>query len=76
MRIFAYNIIIMVGKDIAALEAEQKHIENALCGGTISVEEITEMSKRLPSMSPTTYPTFISISGMRLSQIITVSTRI
>ena len=35
-------------KDIAALEAEQKLIENALCGGTISVEEITEMSKRLP----------------------------
>lgn len=35
-------------KDIAALEAEQKHIENALCGGTISIEEITEMSKRLP----------------------------
>lgn len=35
-------------KDIAALEAEQKSIENALCGGTISVEEITEMSKRLP----------------------------
>lgn len=35
-------------KDIAALEAEQKHIENALCGGIISVEEITEMSKRLP----------------------------
>lgn len=35
-------------KDIATLEAEQKHIENALCGGTISVEEITEMSKRLP----------------------------
>lgn len=35
-------------KDIAALEAEQKRIEHALCGGTISVEEITEMSKRLP----------------------------
>ena len=35
-------------KDIADLEAEQKRIENALCGGTISVEEITEMSKRLP----------------------------
>lgn len=35
-------------KDITALEAEQKRIENALCGGTISVEEITEMSKRLP----------------------------
>lgn len=37
-----------IEKDIAALEAEQKRIENALCGGTISVEEITEMSKRLP----------------------------
>lgn len=35
-------------KDIAALEAEQKRIEDALCGGTISVEEITKMSKRLP----------------------------
>ena len=35
-------------KDIAALEAEQKRIENALCGGPISVEEITKMSKRLP----------------------------
>jgi len=35
-------------KDIAALEAEQKQIEEALCGGTTSVEEITAMSKRLP----------------------------
>lgn len=35
-------------KDIAALEAEQKRIEEALCGGTVSVDEITEMSKRLP----------------------------
>ena len=35
-------------KDIAALEAEQKSIENALSGGTITVEVITEMSKRLP----------------------------
>ena len=34
--------------DIAALEAEQKQIEEALCGGTTSVEEITAMSKRLP----------------------------
>ena len=34
--------------DIAALEAEQKQIEEALCGGTTSVEEITSMSKRLP----------------------------
>lgn len=35
-------------KDIAALEEEQKKIEDALCGSTISVEKITEMSKRLP----------------------------
>ena len=35
-------------KDIAALEAEQHQIEEALCGGTTSVDEITAMSKRLP----------------------------
>ena len=35
-------------KDIAALETEQKQIEEALCGGTTSVEEITRLSKRLP----------------------------
>ena len=35
-------------KDIAQLEAEQKQIEEALCGGTTSVDEITAMSKRLP----------------------------
>ena len=35
-------------KDIADLEAEQKEIEEALCGGTTSVEKITELSKRLP----------------------------
>ena len=35
-------------KDIAALEAEQKQIEDALSSGIISVEEITRMSKRLP----------------------------
>jgi len=34
--------------DIAALETEHKQIEEALCGGTTSVEEITAMSKRLP----------------------------
>ena len=34
--------------DIATLEAEQKQIEEALCGGTTSVDEITAMSKRLP----------------------------
>ncbi len=35
-------------KEIAALEEEQKHIEAALCGGTSSVDEITQMSRRLP----------------------------
>ena len=35
-------------QEIAALEEEQKKIEEALCGGTVNIEEITEMSKRLP----------------------------
>ena len=34
-------------KDIAALEAEKRQIEEALSSGTISVDEITAMSKRL-----------------------------
>ena len=38
-------------KDIAALEAEKKQIEDALCGGTTSVDEITAMSKRLPLLN-------------------------
>ena len=38
-------------KDIEALEVEKKHIEEALCGGTTSVEEITTMSKRLPVLN-------------------------
>ena len=38
-------------KDIAALEEEKKLIEEALCGGTISVEEITALSKRLPELN-------------------------
>lgn len=38
-------------QDIAALEAEKKQIETALCGGTTSVDEITLMSKRLPLLS-------------------------
>lgn len=37
-----------LSKEIAALEDEHKRIEDALCGGTVSVDEITEMSKRLP----------------------------
>jgi len=35
-------------QDIAALEEEQRQLEDALCGGTLSVEKITEISKRLP----------------------------
>jgi ATP-binding cassette subfamily F protein uup len=35
-------------KEIAALEAEQRQLEEALCSGTLSVEELTEKSKRLP----------------------------
>ena len=38
-------------KDIAALEEEKKKIEEALCGGTTSVDEITAMSKRLPQLN-------------------------
>jgi ATP-binding cassette subfamily F protein uup len=38
-------------KDIATLETEKKQIEEALCGGTTSVEEITTMSKRLPLLN-------------------------
>lgn len=37
-------------KDIAALEAEKKNIEEALCSGTLSVDELTEKSKRLPKL--------------------------
>lgn len=35
-------------KDIAALEDEQKNIEEALCSGNLSIDELTEKSKRLP----------------------------
>lgn len=35
-------------KDITALETEQKQIEMELCSGTLSVDELTEKSKRLP----------------------------
>ena len=38
-------------KDIEALEVEKKQIEEALCGATTSVEEITTMSKRLPVLN-------------------------
>ena len=35
-------------QEIAALEQEKKQIEEALCSGTLSVDELTEKSKRLP----------------------------
>lgn len=35
---------------IAALEAEKKTIEDALCSGTLSVDELTTKSKRLPAI--------------------------
>lgn len=35
-------------KEIAALEEEQKNIEEALCSGTLPIDELTEKSKRLP----------------------------
>ena len=37
-----------LAKEIEALEAEQKQLEEALCSGTLSVDELTEKSKRLP----------------------------
>lgn len=37
--------------DIAALEEEKKQIEEALCSGTLSVDELTEKSKRLPVLN-------------------------
>ena len=37
-------------KEIEQLEKEQQMIEEALCSGTLSVEELTEKSKRLPQL--------------------------
>ena len=39
-----------LSKDIEKLEAEQKQIEEALCSGTLTVEQITELSCRLPEV--------------------------
>ena len=39
-----------LGKDIAKLEQEQKEIEEALCSGALSIDELTEKSKRLPEI--------------------------
>ena len=38
-------------QDIAALEAEKQSIEEALCSGALSVDELTEKSKRLPELA-------------------------
>lgn len=38
-------------KEIAALEEEKKQIEEGLCSGTLSVDELTEKSKRLPLLN-------------------------
>lgn len=38
-------------KDIEALTAEKESIETALSSGSVSVEQITEMSKRLPTLN-------------------------
>nr|WP_325288053.1 ABC-F family ATP-binding cassette domain-containing protein [uncultured Bacteroides sp.] len=38
-------------KEIAELEAEKKAIEEALCSGMLSVDELTEKSKRLPQLT-------------------------
>ncbi len=37
--------------DIEALEQEKKQIEEALCSGTLKVDELTEKSKRLPVLN-------------------------
>ena len=37
-------------KDIAALEEEQHRLEEELCSGTLSVEALTEKSRRLPQL--------------------------
>ena len=38
-------------KDIASLEEEKKTIEDSLCSGTLSIDELTEKSKRLPVLN-------------------------
>ena len=38
-------------QDIDNLETEKKQLEEALCSGVLSVEELTEKSKRLPLLN-------------------------
>ena len=39
-----------LSKEIEALENEQKLLEEELCSGKLSVDELTEKSKRLPQI--------------------------
>ena len=41
----------LLGQDIDRLEAEKRDIEAALSSGSLSVEKITELSKRLPALN-------------------------
>lgn len=43
--------LIVLESDIEALEHEKKEIEDALCSGMLSVDELTEKSKRLPVLN-------------------------
>ena len=40
-------------KEIAELEEEKKRIEESLCSGSLSVEELTEQSKYLTKLEAT-----------------------
>ena len=37
-------------QEIAEIEAERKAVEDKLCSGTLPIEELTELSKRLPKL--------------------------
>ncbi|MCI6619210.1 MAG: ABC-F family ATP-binding cassette domain-containing protein [Prevotella sp.] len=39
-----------LGKEIETLEAEQQRLEEKLCSGTLPIDELTEISKRLPQL--------------------------
>lgn len=41
----------LLEQEIVALETEKKQIETDLCSGTLSVEQLTTMSKRLPELN-------------------------
>ena len=40
----------LLEQEIARLEQEQRELEEALCSGTLTVDELTEKSKRLPAL--------------------------